>query len=129
MWCGRRSSPESASSTYVFFLSLSCARRMPRRDGEVFRFGTAIAGNLLGPRTGEAGLIVETRAPGKPSGWTGECLLRPSGASYRVVVHKTHPARRGALDLSQLWRNGGDLTAAAGNPATTALGIPPVGGG
>src|SRR5262245_23758150 len=49
MWCGRRSSPDSASSTYVFFGSLSCARRMPRREGEVFRFGTAMAGELLVP--------------------------------------------------------------------------------
>jgi hypothetical protein len=31
-------------------LSLSCERRMPRREGEVFRFGTAMAGNLLGPQ-------------------------------------------------------------------------------
>ena len=27
----------------VFFFSASWARRMPRREGEVFRFGTAMA--------------------------------------------------------------------------------------
>src|SRR6516162_11866553 len=42
MWCGRRNSPESLSSTYVGFLHASCERRMPRFAGEVFRFGTAM---------------------------------------------------------------------------------------
>ena len=42
MWCGRRSSPEFLSSTYVGAFSASAERRMPRFDGEVFRFGTAI---------------------------------------------------------------------------------------
>src|ERR1700733_9727640 len=40
MWCGRRSSPESLSSTYVGFLRPSAERRMPRFDGDVLRLGT-----------------------------------------------------------------------------------------
>src|SRR5262249_29297364 len=43
MWCGRRSSPESLSSIYVGCLRASAERRIPRLEGETFRFGTAIA--------------------------------------------------------------------------------------
>src|SRR5262245_2775754 len=42
MGCGRRSSPESLSSTYVGRASASAERRIPRRDGDILRFGTAI---------------------------------------------------------------------------------------
>src|ERR1700722_4983574 len=41
IWCGRRSSPESLSSTEDGALSASAERRMPRREGEVLRLGTA----------------------------------------------------------------------------------------
>jgi len=43
IWCGRRNSPLSLSSTYVGRTSASADRRMPRLEGVVFRFGTAIS--------------------------------------------------------------------------------------
>src|SRR5215472_15289914 len=43
IWCGRRNSPESLSSTYVGAFRASADRRMPRLDGDVFLFGTAMA--------------------------------------------------------------------------------------
>src|SRR3954470_16199324 len=42
IWWGRRNSPQSLSPTSLGFFSASAERRMPRREGDVFRFGTAI---------------------------------------------------------------------------------------
>jgi hypothetical protein len=56
---------------------------MPRREGEVFRFGTAMAGKLLVPASGgKAGLIGQTKRSGKPwlTGATAACRRRR--ASY-----------------------------------------------
>src|SRR5262249_13667552 len=71
MWWGRRSSPESLSSTWVGGASASAERRIPRRDGDVLRFGTAMlfspglsgmfGANLARPPRSEAALI-EDRA-------------------------------------------------------------------
>src|SRR5262244_2914099 len=42
MWCGLRTSPESLSTTEVSRASASAERRIPRRDGDVLRLGTAM---------------------------------------------------------------------------------------
>lgn len=42
MWCGRRRSPLSLSSTYVGAVNASCDRRCPRFMGDILLRGTAI---------------------------------------------------------------------------------------
>ena len=42
IWCGRRNSPESLSSTYAFAFSASEERRNPRFMREILLFGTAM---------------------------------------------------------------------------------------
>jgi hypothetical protein len=43
MWWGRFSSPQLEHSWKASTFNASWLRRMPRREGEVLRFGTAIA--------------------------------------------------------------------------------------
>src|SRR5262249_49484462 len=71
MWWGRRSSPESLASPWVGGAGAWAERRIPRRDGDVLRFGTAMffspglsgmfGANLARPPRSKAALI-EDRA-------------------------------------------------------------------
>src|SRR5690606_19172568 len=47
MWCERRSSPVSLSSTCGLEPSESCERRMLRREGDTLRFGTAMSVSIF----------------------------------------------------------------------------------
>jgi len=51
----------------VGFFSASAERRMPRRDGDVFRLGTAISVSSRGGRQGIAGLQ-SASAKSEPAG-------------------------------------------------------------
>src|SRR4030095_4809703 len=90
-WCGRFSSPVSLSSTKEFGPSAWCDRRMLRRDGEVFRLGTAIGnlgrrGNEDGGQTGrrrERGGVPQRRVRIKVAKRDG-CGPSPPRRSWRT---------------------------------------------
>src|SRR3984893_19522251 len=85
-WCGRRSPPESLSSTSVGFRSASAERRMPRLDGDTLRFGTAIgcSPGIWAPRPRKRGTL----------GKMGRRAYRGS-ADRRLVLRRPEIRRQG----------------------------------
>src|SRR5271165_3920314 len=107
MWCGRRNSPESLSSTYAGALSASAERRMPRREGDVLRLGTAIDTTPIGARGSvssragkrEGGLLHANARKRQPLRATiGKARrLRPSGRAARLEGGEGDRLARGAI--------------------------------
>src|ERR1700743_1544111 len=99
-WCGRRSSPVSLSSMKLLAPRAWCERRMLRREGEVFRLGTAIVisrrvKRLRPPEDGgrrEPGCMTQRRSDIKPE------LVLPR----RIVQLQEHAVRIFHEDLLQV---------------------------
>src|SRR3954470_11826087 len=81
MWCGRRYSPVCLSSTTAGMLSAWCERRMSRREGLTFFFGTAIVMILVSAH--------DDAEPGARAHWCRADRPRPPGGQPRPAAAGT----------------------------------------
>src|SRR5580700_4565817 len=90
MWCGWRSSPVSLSSMKLLAFSAWCERRMPAREGETLRLGTAMGSAssvlLIVWRSGRAVPRERGSMPERPRGFK-EAQLRAVLAEGKLMAN------------------------------------------